>query len=114
MTRLTCCLITLAAAAVVQTAQATCTYPPEVTVPDGKTATDAEMKAANAAVKDYMAAVEAYLACLDEEEKSLGEAVTDEQKNVHTARHNAAVDALNAVAARYNEQVQVFKKRSSQ
>jgi hypothetical protein len=50
---------------------------------------------------------------LDEEEKSLGEAVTDEQKNVHTARHNAAVDALNAVAARYNEQVQVFKKRSS-
>jgi hypothetical protein len=51
MTRLTCCLIALAAAAVVQTAQATCTYPPEVTVPDGKTATDAEMKAANAAVK---------------------------------------------------------------
>jgi hypothetical protein len=59
-----------------------------------------------------MAAVEAYLACLDDEEKALGETVTDEQKSVHTSRHNAAVDALNAVAARYNEQVQIYKKRS--
>jgi hypothetical protein len=104
-------MMALAAAALAGPAAAECTYPPEVTIPDGGSATEADMKAANAAVKDYMAAVEAYLACLDEEEKALGDSVTAEQKSVHTARHNAAVDALNAVAARYNEQVQLFKKR---
>ena len=57
--------------------------------------------------------MESYLACLDDEEKALGDAATDEQKKVHTAQHNAAVDALNAVAARYNEQVQIFKKQAS-
>lgn len=111
MTRFTRVLLALTVAGAMQSAGAACTYPPEVDIPDGKTASENEMKAANAAVKEYMAAVEAYLACLDEEEKALGDAVTEEQKSVHTARHNAAVDALNAVAARYNEQVQIYKKR---
>lgn len=105
-------LIACAAAGVLQTAGAACTYPPEVSVPDGKSATETEMKAANAAVKEYMATVESYLDCLDEEEKALGETVTEEQKNVHTQRHNAAVDALNTVAQRYNEQVLAYKNRN--
>ena len=71
------------------------------------------MKAASAAMVEYNAAVETYIACLDEEEKSLGAAVTDEQKKVHVSRHNAAVDALNAVAARFNEQVRAFNKKKS-
>lgn len=106
--------IAFAAALLAPLAQAACTYPPEVTIPDGKTATKADMQAANGAVKEYMAKVEDYLACLDKEEADLGEAVTDEQKQLHTSRHNAAVDALNAVAARYNEQVQAFKKAGNQ
>lgn len=111
MTRLSRCLLTLLVVVSVQTARADCTYPPEIKVPDGNTATRDQMEAAQKTVKEYMAEVESYLACLDEEEKALGEAVTEEQKNLHTSRHNAAVDALNAVAARYNEEVQVFKKR---
>lgn len=110
MSRFTPLAIALSLAAAAPAAFAACTYPPEVTVPDGKTATKADMQAANAAVKDYMAKVEDYLACLDKEEADLGDAVTEEQKQIHTSRHNAAVDALNAVAARYNEQVQAFKK----
>jgi hypothetical protein len=108
MTRLIGSLIALVAG--LQTAGAACTYPAEVTIPDGKTATKEEMVAANNAVKEYMAKVDEYLACLDKEEADLGEAVTDEQKQVHTSRHNAAVDALNAVAARYNDQVREYKK----
>jgi hypothetical protein len=69
-----------------------------------------ERKAAAASVKDYMAKVEEYLACMDDEEKALGDTVTDEQKKVHTEKHNAAVDALNAVAGRYNEQVKAYQK----
>ena len=104
-------MFALIAFAGLQSAQAACTYPQGTDVQDGKTATEAQMKEANMAIKDYMAAVESYLACLDDEEKALGDAVTDEQKKVHTSKHNAAVDALNAVAADYNAQVQLFKKR---
>lgn len=93
-------------------AAAACDYPPEVAIPDGNSASEEDMRAANAAVREYMAQVEAYLACLDDEEKALGDTVTDEQKKVHTARHNAAVDALNTVAGRFNEQVRLHKARS--
>lgn len=110
MNRIAYALIATTLMAASQLAQAACDYPAAVDVPDGSTATEAQMSAANAAVREYMAAVESYLACMDDEEKALGDAVTDEQKKVHTAKHNAAVDALNAVAARYNEQVQAFKK----
>lgn len=111
MKRIPSLLIAVAALAAPPLAGAACTYPPEVTIPDGSTASEEEMKAANAAVREYMARVDEYLACMDDEEKALGEAVTDEQKKVHTARHNAAVDALNAVAARYNEQVRLHKAK---
>lgn len=113
MTRLASILLSAMALALLQTAEAACEYPAEISVPNGTTATEAEMKAANQAVKQYMAAVESYLACLDEEEKALGSSVTEEQKKVHTARHNAAVDALNAVAGRYNEQLHAFKKKNA-
>ena len=112
MMRIVLPLLATATLVVPQLAGAVCNYPPQVDVPEGKTASEAEMKAANAAVKDYMAAVESYLACLDDEEKSLGDTVTEDQKRVHTEKHNAAVDALNAVAGRYNEQVQAYKKAS--
>jgi hypothetical protein len=108
------CAVVISALISLRAAQAACTYPPEIPVPDGQTATEAQMKEAGKAVKDYMAAVESYLACLDDEEKALGDAVTDEQKNIHNARHNAAIDALNAVADRYNEQVRIFKKKQAE
>lgn len=111
MTRLKCSfLVGVVAAATLGSASAACTYPPEVTVPEGKSATKEDMVKAGAAVKDFMARVDEYLACLDKEEADLGDAVTQEQKQVHTARHNAAVDALNALAARYNDQVKEYKK----
>lgn len=110
MTRLARTLTAVLAAFGLQAAEAACIYPPEVNVPEGKTASKEQMTAAGGSVKEYMAKVEEYLACLDKEESDLGDAVTDEQKAVHTAKHNSAVDALNAVAARYNEQVKEFKK----
>jgi len=114
MSRLARYTLVIVAFTGLQSAQAACTYPSEISVPDGATATEAQMKEASKAVKDYMAAVESYLACLDDEEKALGDAVTDEQKNVHHARHNAAIDALDAVADRYNEQVRIFKTKKAE
>jgi hypothetical protein len=102
-------LLAVLLAATAAPAGAACTYPDEITIPDGATATKDEMVAGQKAVKDYMAAVEAYLACLDEEDKKLGEAATEEQKSLHVKRHNSAVDAMNEIAARFNEQVRAFK-----
>ena len=92
-------------------AQAACNYPAEITLPSGKTATEEQMTAGQKAVKDYLGALEAYQNCIDDEQKALGETVTDEQKAVHVKRYNAAVDAMNAIAARYNDEVHSFKAR---
>ena len=104
-------LFALIAATALPAAQAACTYPPEVSIPDGKTATKDEMMAAQKAVREYNTRVEEYLACLDKEEQDIGDAVTDEQKALHTSRHNSAVDALTAVAARYNEAARDFNAK---
>jgi len=110
--------LVLLAVASLQVANAACKYPPEVTVPDGNTATKEEMLAANAAMKEYRAKVDEYLACLDEEEKPLPADATEAQRQQHEqehrvliAKHNAAVDAETALADRYNEQVRAFKKK---
>ncbi len=103
-------LVATAALFVTATAGAACPYPAEIEIPNGAKATKEEMVTANTSMKAYMAKVDDYLACLDREEAEIGDAVTDEQKQLHTSRHNTAVDALNALAARYNEQVQAYKK----
>jgi hypothetical protein len=110
MTKMTAMIVVLAGLGSGAVAEAACQYPAEIQIPEGASATKEQMVAANGAVKEYMGKVEDYLGCLDREEAELGDKVTDEQKQIHTARHNAAVDALNAVAARYNEQVQAYKK----
>jgi hypothetical protein len=79
-------IITVLAFLALQASAAACTYPPEIEVPDGRTATEAQMREANKAIKDYMAAVDSYLACLDDEEKALGDAVTEEQKKIGARR----------------------------
>lgn len=90
--------------------QAACEYPPEVKIPEGKSATQAEITAANAAVKKYLADMEAYTACLDADQAALPvEQQTPEAKALHVKRYNAAVDAMEATANAFNEQLRAFK-----
>jgi hypothetical protein len=71
------------------------------------------------AVKEYNTQVTTYLGCLEEEMKARVEAAgpdapaeqIEQIKAIHTKRHNAAVEALEAHAARFNEQVKTFKAR---
>jgi len=88
---------------------AECPYPADVSVPEGDTATEDEMVAGQKIVKQYMAGMESYLDCIDEEEAELGEDETDEQQAMHVQRYNAAVDAMENVAARFNSQVKAYK-----
>ena len=123
-------LIASAAAAVLSagTAYADCSYPaPPDHIPDGNTASLQEMVDAQKAVKDYDKAINAYVSCIQlERDDALGklakpgETPTAEQKKamddmrrVEVQKHNAAIDQLQSIADRFNEQVKVYKAKSA-
>ena len=91
-------------------ARAACEYPANVTIPEGKSASQEEITAASAAVKKYLADMEAYTACLDAEVAAVPvEQQTPEVKAMHVKRYNAAVDVMEATANAFNEQLRAFK-----
>jgi len=102
---------------------ADCTYPrAPANLPDGRTATQEEMVTGMKVVKDYNALVTSYLACLDEKMNTdLANAgpeassdVVAQIKAINAKRHNAAIEELEAHAARFNEQVRTFKTKSKE
>jgi hypothetical protein len=99
---------------------AACTYPSApAKIPDGATATLAEMVAAQKAVKQFDEAINAYTACikLEEDAQLKGDKLTPEQKKAIEAqeaqKNNAAVDEDQAVAERFNEQIRIFKAKAA-
>lgn len=102
-------------------ATAECIYPkPPSSIPDGKTATEEEMLEGMRAVKEYNEQVTAYLSCLDMQlQTDIANAGSDADpdliaqiKAINTKRHDAAVQELEAHAARFNEQVRAYKART--
>jgi uncharacterized protein YfkK (UPF0435 family) len=118
MTRLTLALIALAASGV---AQATCIYPraPD-RLPDGATATFEEMAAAQKVVRQFNDDINAYNSCLDLEMVSLeksgayDENRLTELRAMQAKKNNAAVDEVQSLADRFNEQLRIFKARDKQ
>lgn len=101
-------------------ANAECIYPKApADMPNGAKATEDEMVAGMKAVKEYNTQVSAYLSCLDMQmDSDIAAAGTDAKpeqvaqiKAINAKRHNAAVDELEAHAARFNEQVKAYKNR---
>lgn len=72
-------------------------------IPDGKTASEAEMAAAQQAVKDFVSRGEAYIACL-EDDGSLTSVARDR-------RRGTTIDEMQAVAANFNRELRHFRKR---
>jgi hypothetical protein len=118
MLRKTIAFAALMACLAAGSAQATCIYPraPEH-IPDGKTATYDEMVAGQQAVKQFDADVTAYNACLDMETLSFEQSGQfdanrlSELRAMQAKKNNAAVDEVQAVADRFNEQLRIFKDR---
>jgi len=103
-------------------AYADCPYPtPPQKVPDGATATMQEMLDGQKAVTEYNKAVNDYVACIDKEVNEAvakaGDQLKPEQKadmqRVRDQKHNAAIDQLQSVADRFNEQVKVFRAKAA-
>lgn len=100
---------------------AACPYPKGLEkVPDGNSATIAEMLEAQKAVKQFDADVGAYQTCLDQETDAAiaaaGDKLTEDRKaemlRVKVQKQNAAAEEATALAARFNEQVKVYKEKN--
>jgi hypothetical protein len=102
--------------------QAECFYPEEVNIPDGTASTYEEMRDSQTFVKEYMAEMETYLECMEQEkltpESQTQESPTQanagdqtsENKSPYIQKRHEAIDAMESVAARFNEQVRAYKK----
>jgi hypothetical protein len=91
-----------------------CVFPKSPdTIPDGRTATEAEMKAATQAFRAYNDEVNAFSACLEEETKAkvAGTAQLLQMKTLQAKKHNAAVSELQSKAKAFNEQVRIYNSR---
>jgi hypothetical protein len=113
-TRVTLCMLAIVSLGSSFTAHAECAFPKAPgSIPDGKTATEAEMLAAMQAFKAYNDEVTAFGTCLDEEtkSKSAGTAQLMQLKTMQAKKHNAAVDELQQKAKLFNEQVRIYKTR---
>jgi hypothetical protein len=115
------CLILLAAT-IASPAWAACNYPAApAKLPDGSTASREDMIGGKKLVETYNSEMNAYLGCIkkeyDESVAKQAAALTEEQKQQmaarYTAKNDAAVDELQGVAARFNEQLRVFKAKST-
>ena len=115
-------LLAMVLAATAAPVFAECPYPQApAKIPDGATATLQEMIDGQKAVNAYQKAINDYTACIDKElEDALakgGDKLKPEQKTdmqrVEAQKHNAAVDQLQAIADRFNEQVKVYKARTA-
>ena len=108
MNRVKTVCFALVAACSALPALADCTAPVAPSkVPDGATAPEPEMIAAMQTLKRYDADVNTYVKCLEFEAKQ-----NRLSKEEQARRHNAAMDSLTQIAAKFNEQVRVFKAKS--
>jgi hypothetical protein len=111
----------MAVAAVAGPVYADCSYPPPpAKIPDGNTATMEEMLEAKKAVTQYNKDINAYVACIKLEHETAvtnaGDKISPEQKaemeKMEVQKNNAAVDQLQSVAERFNEQVRIYKAKN--
>ncbi|HEX6397312.1 MAG TPA: hypothetical protein VFZ95_07810 [Steroidobacteraceae bacterium] len=101
-------------------AHAACNYPVAPgKFPDGNQASKDEMLAAKGQVVQYNKDMETYLTCIQGEYDAKVAAetqATPEQKaemaRVQDQKHNAAVQELQSVADRFNEQLRVWKAKN--
>ena len=95
-----------------------CDFPKSVNqFPNGNTATEQEMFAAQKTVKAYVGNMDAYLDCIESAEAealiAMGEIDEDlkrQRSDHYEKKRNAAIDELNRVVEQYNIQVRAFKE----
>jgi len=89
-------------------ARADCVLPSAPSkIPDGNTASQQEMLTAMQTLKEYNGDVETYSKCLEFEARQNRLTHADADR-----MHNSALETLQRVATKFNEQVRTFKAKS--
>lgn len=86
-----------------------CKYPRQPEIPNGRSATEAELVEAQGKMKAYMAEGDAYIACITEVEESWGAEASEDQKAIIVLFNNKVVDDMQAVADLFNAAVRAYK-----
>ncbi|MGA8204286.1 MAG: hypothetical protein WB812_07170 [Woeseiaceae bacterium] len=95
-----------------------CDYPDRPHIPDGSTATKAELLQAKNDVQDYLASVDEYLRCVEADERAKVEAmdnpgpdVIKEHDEALSKKFDAANEEKALVGEQFNQQVRAYNKR---
>jgi len=95
-----------------------CDYPPRAKLPNGAIASRDDMLAGQRSVKSFMAAMEEYLVCIDKEEEEAVAALVEpgdeelaSREAAMTKKHNAGVEDMELIAAKFNDQVRAYKAK---
>jgi hypothetical protein len=106
-------------------AYAACTYPaPPDKLPDGATASRDEMLAGKKKVTEFDAAISEYNNCLQKEaDAAIAKLAADDKEletkkkdiqNMADQKHNAAVEADEQIAGRFNEQLRAYNAKAKE
>lgn len=83
------------------------------TLPDGKTATEQQMRDAQVAVKTYVTESEAFNACLDKLVKASLNRISAREYLALLQQYDLTISAMQIFAARFNEQLRTFRARTA-
>ena len=86
-----------------------CQYPKQPEIPNGRTASEAELIEAQGNMKAYMSEGDEYIACITSVEESWGDDASDEQRAIIVLFNNKVVDDMQAVADLFNSAVRAYK-----
>ena len=96
-----------------------CEQPGDVSIPDGRVASEKEMIQANASVKSYVAMMLDYQACLESEAQALRAAhrpsdkeSAQRQEDDFSRRYSAASEAIVQTAERFQRTVEEYTARN--
>lgn len=104
MRKLTALAVLALAFGIPTAAQADCVLSAPPVIPDGATAPEADMVAAQQALRTYVTETQEYLACLENENR--GRAGRD-----WTRDYNEASSQMEKLASDFNKQLRAFKSR---
>lgn len=83
-------------------------------LPDGKTATQEEMRQAQIAVKTYVTESEAFNVCLDKLVKASLTRISGQEYLALIQQYDLTVSAMQIFADRFNEQLRAYKAKGGQ
>lgn len=91
---------------------ADCSYPPDsYIIPNGASDSKEDMLEAKRSVQDYVAKMQEYIDCLAADIDAADEEVSPQRVEMQVKRHDAAIDQMESVAARFNEQLRLYRER---